>query len=248
MKYVFGNWKMYMNYDETVALANTLATASISEHDLTLAVFPLAIATKPVVDAFANTKFAVGAQNVSWTPKGAYTGAVSALMYRELGCKYALIGHSERRHIFGETDADVRKKIEACLENGLTPVVCIGETKTERDSGGREERLIAQIESAFSGLNINGNEVIVAYEPVWAIGTGDACDVAEAVKVHEFVDAQIQKTCGKSLPILYGGSVNAKNVLSYLNESTIMGVLVGNASAKADTFVPLIDSASEISK
>ena len=239
---------MYLNYEETVSLANTLAGATLPESDLTLAVFPLSIATKPVVDLFANTKFGVGSQNVSWTPKGAYTGAVSALIYSELGCKYALVGHSERRHVFGETDEAVRRKIEACLQNGLTPVVCIGETKAERDSGGREERLIAQIESAFAGLNMNGNEIIVAYEPVWAIGTGDACDVEEAAKVHAFVGAQIEKTIGRSLPILYGGSVNAKNVLSYLSEDNIAGVLVGNASAKADTFVPLIDAASEISK
>jgi len=186
------------------------------------------------------SKIAVGAQDVYWTPKGAYTGAVSALMYGGVGCKYALVGHSERRHLFGETDDDVRKKIEACLDAGLVPVVCIGETKEEKDGGKREYRLKKQILKAFEGLKINGGSVMLAYEPVWAIGTGEACNPADADDVHGWIKTELKQYIDKEIVLLYGGSVNEKNVSDYLKYDTVDGVLVGGASTKLESFSALI--------
>lgn len=245
MKYIFGNWKMYLNLDESTVLAEKLAKEKITNEKVSIAVFPTALSLAGVVKSLAGTAFSVGPQDVAWTPKGAYTGCVSALMYKDVGCKYALVGHSERRHIFKETDADVRKKIEACLDSGLIPVVCIGETKEEKESGKREYRLKRQLFDAFKDLNLNGGEVIVAYEPVWAIGTGQACNPADADDVHGWIKLELKQYIDKEIPVLYGGSVNLQNVLSYLALETVDGVLIGGASTKTETFLPIIE-ASEI--
>ena len=132
MKYIFGNWKMYLDYNEADKLSHALAQEKLIVENLELAVFPSALTCVRVLENLADTQINIGAQNVAWEPKGAYTGAISALMFKDLGCKYALVGHSERRYIFGETDDAVRKKIEACLDVGLIPVVCIGETADDR--------------------------------------------------------------------------------------------------------------------
>jgi triosephosphate isomerase len=244
MKYIFGNWKMYLTLEEAKALSEDLAKNEFTG-DVKLAVFPSALAVGEVIKTFAGTDFAVGAQTVNWTPKGAYTGAVSAFLYKEAGCEYSLVGHSERRHVFGETDEEVRKKIEACLENNLIPVVCIGETKEEKDNNQRDYRLKTQMEFAFKDLNLNGGKVIVAYEPVWAIGTGDACNPADADDVQGWIKTELKKYFDKEIPVLYGGSVNEKNVSDYVRYDTIDGVLVGGASTKLDTFTALINNATK---
>jgi triosephosphate isomerase len=244
MKYIFGNWKMYLDLEESKKLATELIGEDFSTEN-ELAIFPSTLSLVGVEEIVRESKFAIGAQDVFWTPTGAYTGAVSALMYNNAGCKYALVGHSERRYVFGETDDDVRKKIEACLGTGLIPVVCIGETKEEKDSGKREYRLKKQLMKAFDGLDVNGGSVIVTYEPVWAIskaGVGEPCSPAEADDVHGWIRLELKQYFSTDIPVLYGGSVNEKNVLDYTKLETVDGVLVGNASTKLESFLPLINS------
>lgn len=229
-----------MDLNESKALAEAIVKDSFDDTKINVAVFPSALTLSTVAEVVKDSKISVGAQDVYWTPKGAYTGAVSALMYRGVGCKYALVGHSERRHVFGETDDDVRKKIEACLDAGLTPVVCIGETKEEKDGGKREYRLKKQIMKAFEGLKINGGDIMVAYEPVWAIGTGDACNPADADDVHGWIKTELKQYIDKDVAVLYGGSVNEKNAKDYVVYDTIDGLLVGGASTKLESFSSLI--------
>ena len=235
---------MYLNYDESVALAAALAKSLKPTKGIELAVFPTALALVAVKEKLARVAD-VGAQNCAWTPKGAYTGAISALLYREAGCRYTLVGHSERRHIFGENSAATRKKLEAALEAGLTPVLCVGETKADREEGKVQYRLKRQLNEALSGLNLEGEDIIIAYEPVWAIGTGNPCRPADATDVHSWIKQEVKQYIKGEARVLYGGSVNADNVLSYVTLETVDGVLVGGASAKADSFIDLIKAATK---
>lgn len=246
MKYIFANWKMYLDFDESNILINGLLQEKFDVEKVNLAVFPSTLALREVVMATENSEFSVGAQNVSWVPKGAYTGAVSAQMFSDVGCRYSLVGHSERRYIFGETNEDVRKKIEACLNANLIPVVCIGETAEDLELGKRDYRLKKQLMKAFDGLELDGGKVIVAYEPVWAIGTGKPCSPIDAQNTHDLIKLELKQYFDGNIPVLYGGSVNEKNVVSYVERDAIDGVLVGGASAKLDTFVALIKAVEDI--
>ncbi len=245
MKYIFGNWKMYLDLKESIDLAETLSKESFGADKVNLAVFPTSLAMSPVLQALKDSSFNVGAQNAGWTPKGAYTGAVSAFMFKEAGCKYVLVGHSERRYVFGESDTVVRKRLDACLETELIPVVCVGETAEEKTNNKREYRLKKQLMTAFQNLNPY-SDIMVAYEPVWAIGTGDACNPSDADDVHGWLKAELKQYFNKNIPILYGGSVNADNVLSYLALETVDGVLVGGASSKFETFLSIIRKAESL--
>lgn len=246
MKHVFGNWKMYLDFDESNILANALLQEKFDDTKVNLAIFPSTLSNREVNMAMQDSEFFVGAQNVSWVEKGAYTGAVSPQMFKDVGCKYALVGHSERRHIFGETNDVVRKKIEACLEVGVVPVVCIGETEDDKKENKRQYRLKKQLMKAFEGLELDGREIIVAYEPVWAIGTGDACLSDDADDVHGWIKNELKQYTDAKISLLYGGSVNAENVVSYVSRETIDGVLVGGASAKLDSFVSLVRKVENI--
>ncbi len=239
MRYLFGNWKMYLNEEESIRLAQRISELSL-DTQFSYAVFPNAIAFAGVRDILRDTSFSVGAQNVSWVPRGAYTGATSAELFRESGARYALVGHSERRYIFGEDDSAVRKKIEACVDAELTPVVCIGEEKHDRDEGKAEYRLRKQIMKVFEDLPTAPTIVIVAYEPVWAIGTGDACSDDEAVRMITLIKEEIARYYAGAIAVLYGGSVDAHNVHTYLAHGVIDGVLIGKASADASTFETII--------
>ncbi|MBP9694964.1 MAG: triose-phosphate isomerase [Candidatus Magasanikbacteria bacterium] len=248
MKYFFANWKMYLNVDQSVELANELAGQNISEN-CTVALFPSALAFTGVRDAVLKTKINVGAQNCNWTPRGAYTGAISAELFAEAGAKFVLVGHSERRHIFGETDTDVRKKIDAALDAGLIPVVCIGETQEEKENGRREYRLKKQLMKAFEGLVLDEDrKIMVAYEPIWAIGSGTPCLPADADDVHGWIQNELKQYTSATVPILYGGSVDAKNVESYFATGTIDGVLVGSASADRVSCLAILEAIASSNK
>ncbi len=236
---------MYLDFDESNILANALLQEKFDADKVKLAIFPSSLALREVFMAMEGSVFSVGAQNVSWVPKGGYTGAISAQMFQDVGCEYALVGHSERRHIFGETDEDVKKKLQTCLEIALTPILCIGETKEEKANGERNNCLQRQL-SILDGLDLEDKEIIIAYEPVWAIGTGDACEPTEAEQVHYWIKNELKKYTNNNLPFLYGGSVKAENVVSYVSLSDIDGVLVGGASSKLETFVPLIKKVEEM--
>ncbi len=244
MTYLFANWKMYLHHQEALALAQQLAHTT-SSADTTITIFPTALSFLSVQEALATTNISCGVQNISWTPQGAYTGALSAHLAKDVGARYALVGHSERRYIFGESDSDVRKKIDAALESGMIPVVCIGETQEDVEAGKTAYRLKKQLMMAFEGLMLSDNQLIVAYEPVWAIsqsGKGIACDPLQAEEQHAFIAEEIKRYTTAQVPLIYGGSVTADNVLSYISCHHIDGVLVGSASTRLESMSALIQA------
>lgn len=242
MKYIFGNWKMYLDETESIEVAKDLQETFKAPSDVLCAVFPNTLAFVAVRDLLKETDLKLGAQNVSWVPKGAYTGATSAELFHLAGAQYALVGHSERRYIFGEDDEAVRKKIEACIDVGVIPVVCIGETKADRAEMKAEYRVKKQIMKLFEGLTPGETTILVAYEPVWAIGTGDACDPDEAVRMISMIKTEIAGYYSSAVPVLYGGSVDEKNVGQYISHGSIDGVLVGSSSTDAIRFKKIIES------
>ena len=241
MKYLFANWKMYLDFSESMILANQIAMLSYDTEKIQLGLFPSTLAFTEVEKLYRGSPVFVGAQNVGWTPKGAYTGAVSAQMFKEAGATYALVGHSERRYIFGETNDDVKKKFDACLSAGIIPVLCIGETKEDLDAGKREYRLKKQLMSALEGVSKDA-QFFVAYEPVWAIGTGNACDHLQAAEIHDSIKRELNTYTSQTIPVLYGGSVNHENVVFYLPHSSIDGFLVGSASAEREHVTSLLNA------
>lgn len=236
MKYIFGNTKMYLTLEESIDLAKNISELSFSA-DKMVALFPNALAFGATAEIFAKTSFAVGAQNVAWTPKGAYTGAISAELYKEAGAKYAIVGHSERRYIFGESNQDIRKKVEACLATNIIPVICIGETREDKDKNTRALKLGEQMKAIFEELNLDDNTVMLAYEPVWAISSGpnaEACTPSDVEDISLWLKEEIKKYTEKNIPLLYGGSVNSENIVSYITLPLIDGVLVGKASIQPE--------------
>lgn len=256
--YLFANWKMYLDYDESNILANALAKeAKNFPKQVKMAVFPSALALYPAGQALCDAGLAVGAQNVHWVEKGGYTGEISALMYKSAGCQYALVGHSERRHLFHETNHETRQKLEAILAADLTPVICVGETAEERANGRTEEVIEIQLRSALQNLvwpkvkprtgrlgrsGSGDRELIIAYEPVWAIGTGKNCDYLKAERMHKLIKKQAATLVHVSPVILYGGSVRPENVAEYLKNPNINGVLVGSASVNLEGWLEIISN------
>lgn len=241
------NWKM--NHGPTAARAFVAAfTARWSPRDdRTVLLFPPAISLSTVVHALGGrADIGVGVQNIWTEDKGAFTGESSALMASDAGARYALIGHSERRHVFGETDAETAKKCAAARRNGLTPILCVGELLAERERGATNEVVLRQLTTGIAGL---GDDAIasmaIAYEPVWAIGTGKTATPDDAAAVH----AEIRRVLGKrigsaaeSVPILYGGSVNAANARALLGASGVDGLLVGGASLEPDSWAAICET------
>ncbi len=242
--YFFANWKMYLDYDESNILANGLAEElKGKERSYNLAIFPNVLSLQTVTQTLNDLGINTGIQNGYWIDKGGYTGETSFLMAENIGCKYALIGHSERRHQFGETNHNVRMKLENVLNNTkLTPVLCVGETQQERNEDKTMEVLEAQLRAAYDSLVWEkGRELIIAYEPVWAIGTGNACEPLDAQIQHERIKKIINQLLPETEPIiLYGGSVNAENCGDYLKQEDISGVLVGGASAKIESWLQIL--------
>ena len=233
-----------MDYDESNILANAIAGKKKTiPKSIKMAIFPSALSFYPVGQVLHDAGISVGAQNTYWLDKGGYTGEVSAVMYKEAGCEYALAGHSERRHLFNETNHEVRQKVDAILTAGLTPVICVGETEQERQNNKTEEAIEIQIRAALQNLVWpKDRELIMAYEPVWAIGTGQACDPQEARRMHELIKKQAHSLVDVSPIILYGGSVKPENIAQYLKNPNINGVLVGGASANLDSWMKIISS------
>lgn len=242
--YFFANWKMYLDVEESRVLANVLKEKYPEFNtQLSVVVFPASLAFCSAQNVLQDSSVAVGAQNVYWIEKGGYTGEVSADMYKKAGADFALVGHSERRHLFHETNHDVRQKMETALAVGLIPVLCVGETAKEREEGQTEEVVEIQLRAAFEDLVWPiDRECIIAYEPVWAVGTGVACDPAEAERMHGRIKELVIGLLPDVEPvILYGGSVRPENVRGYLEQKNIDGVLVGQASSKADSLLKLIE-------
>lgn len=236
---------MYLTHVEAVGLAESLVQCSLPP-EVQCVVLPSMLSAVSVQSSLSGTRIQVGAQNIYWISKGACTGAVSAFLAKEVGLTHTLIGHSEQRYLFGETDEQVGKKVEACDEVGLIPVVGVGETKQDLDEGKRQYRLKKQIQAVLSVKDLS-KPMFFAYEPVWAIsnsGIGQACLPVDAEDVIGFMKQEIAQYTDVVIPVLYGGSVNEKNISEYIHMPSIDGVLVGSASTKAETLLSMIASMS----
>ena len=240
-----GNWKMYKTADEAAQTAQQLVerVAGVTEVDIMIA--PTYTALVPVFEVIQNSPIALGAQNLFWEDEGAYTGEISAPMLKSVGCQYGIIGHSERRQYFGETDETVNKKIQAALQVGLKPVFCVGETEEERASEQTLSVLDKQVKKGLEGLISDQlDTLIIAYEPVWAIGTGKTATDDQAQEVHQFIRSLVEKNFGTALSdsirILYGGSVKPDNVAGLMSMPDIDGALVGGASLDAESFSKIV--------
>jgi len=242
VRLVAGNWKMHGSRSSIAALLDELLKANPPSCAV-CAPFPY---LAQVAERLRGTRIAWGAQNVSEHAQGAYTGEVSAAMLAEFGCRYVIVGHSERRHIFGETDAQVAAKFAAAAKAGLTPILCVGETLEERDAGRTE----AVVDRQLSAVDFKGG--ILAYEPVWAIGTGRTATPEQAQAAHVTIRKRVGQLCGAaaagSLVIQYGGSVTADNADGLLGQADIDGALVGGASLKAADFLGIIAAAKRCTK
>ncbi len=240
---VAGNWKMNGSMAENDTLLDALLT-KVTAENVEVVVFPPAVYLPQAIAKTKNSLIKVGAQDISSQEKGAYTGEVSGAMLKDIGCEYAMIGHSERRQYHGETDADVAAKMVKALEYGLTPIICIGETLDERESGNMEKVIERQLSTVIDIVGIEKFETaVIAYEPVWAIGTGKTATPEQAEEVHQLIRCTLEKYDDKiagSIRILYGGSVNAGNAERLFEEKNINGALVGGASLKADDFNTII--------
>jgi triosephosphate isomerase len=214
-------------------------------HDLDIVVCPPFTALAAAAQAISGSNIALGGQNLHWEAQGAFTGEVSAGMLDEAGCRWVIVGHSERRQLFGETDESVHKKAVAALAQGLTPIVCCGETLAEREANRTLEVVDRQIQGALGSLTTEQvGKVVVAYEPIWAIGTGKVATPAQAQEVHAAIRAQLVKLHGAEvaagLRILYGGSVKPDNVKELMAQPDLDGALVGGASLQADSFAAIV--------
>lgn len=242
-----GNWKMNTTVTEFNALATALRAALAGMAGVEVVVCPPALHLVRAAEVFRESDIGIGAQNVHWEDKGAFTGEISAPMLAGIA-GYAIIGHSERRALFGETDESVHKRTAAALRGGLRPIVCVGETLDERKAGATGEVLERQIRAALTGLTLPVG-FIVAYEPVWAIGTGRAATGAIANEAIGFIRQQVAAVAGKeradSTRILYGGSVTGANIAEFMREPEVDGALVGGASLKADEFAAITRAIAE---
>lgn len=246
--FIAGNWKMYKTIPEAVDLAKAIRVQFGLLTDAEVVVIPPFTALTEVRKAIEASSVRLGAQNLFWEKEGAFTGEVSAAMLKSAGCDYVVIGHSERRQYFAETNETVNKKIKSALVHGLIPIVCIGECLEERQKGKIIEKVNTQIDSGLDGFGRDEMErIIIAYEPIWAIGTGITATPSQAEEVHCFIREKLEKKYGKDAAscaiILYGGSVKPANTLSLIKEKNINGALVGGASLEAESFIQIVKEA-----
>ena len=230
---IAGNWKMFKGPAETAAFCLELRRAEVGVADVV--VCPPFVSLATAVQLLAGTEIAVAAQNVHWDSEGAFTGEVSPTMLRELGVYGAIVGHSERRQFFGETDATVARRAEAALAAGLSVIACVGETQAEREAGETEEVLRRQM-----SVLPHDDQLVVAYEPVWAIGTGKTATPQIAQDAHSFIKSLLDA------PVLYGGSVKPDNAAELLGQPAVDGALVGGASLDVDSFTAICRAATHL--
>jgi triosephosphate isomerase len=245
---IAGNWKMNMTVAEATDLVAGIKNSLPENPPVDVVVCPPFTALKAVSDEITGTPIDLGAQNMHWEKSGAYTGEVSPEMLREVLCNYVILGHSERRSYFGETDEIVNKKAKAALEMSLRPIVCVGETLEEREAGQWKQVCETQVRGSLAGLGPKGwAETVIAYEPVWAIGTGKTASPEQAQEVHAFIRGIVRDMAGEAIAdamrIQYGGSMKPANARELLGQPDIDGGLIGGAALKADSFVEIIKAA-----
>ena len=245
---IAGNWKMNATHLEAIQMVQKLSyRLDATDHDrVDVVVIPPFTALRSVQTVIEADHLAIklGAQNCHYEESGAYTGEVSPPMLRKLSVSFVTVGHSERREIFGETDTDVNRKAKAVVANGMTPILCLGETEAEKDAGQTEEKVGSQVGLGLAGLSPDDvGSLVIAYEPIWAIGTGRTADPDEAAAVIGTIRATVGDTWGdasEAVRILYGGSVNAGNIASFMAKRDIDGALVGGASLGPDAFASVV--------
>ncbi|NET66595.1 MAG: triose-phosphate isomerase [Moorea sp. SIO1G6] len=234
---IAGNWKMYKTQAETAEflkgfLPEVEQTPIEREVVLCGPFTDLGVMSEHV----QNTRVQIGAQNIHWENAGAYTGEIAGGMLKEIGVRYVIVGHSERRQYFGETDETVNKRLHAAQRHGLIPILCVGETKAQRDAGETEDIITKQLEKDL--VNVDQQNLVIAYEPIWAIGTGDTCDASEANRIIGLIRSKLKEA---NVPIQYGGSVKPKNIDEIMAQSEIDGVLVGGASLEPASFARIVN-------
>ncbi len=243
--FIAANWKMHKTLAEAISFVESIQRETGPCSDREVLIGPPFTALKAIRDNLKQQGYSLGAQNCHWEEKGAYTGEISPLMLKDLGCAYVIVGHSERRQLFGETDETVRLKTAAVIKAGMAPVVCVGEVLGEREGGKTFEVVGRQVEGALGGLSAEQMDgVVIAYEPVWAIGTGRTATPGQAQEVHAYIRARISslfnKAVEKNVRILYGGSVKPSNIDALMAEPDIDGALVGGASLEVGSFKSLV--------
>jgi triosephosphate isomerase len=242
---IAGNWKMYKTIAEAVELAEALLHGLGDTHDRELLICPPYTALHALSSLLQETPIGLGAQDVFYEEQGAYTSAISPLMLKDVGCTYTIVGHSERRQVFGDTDALVNRKLHAALSHGLRGILCVGETKPQRDSGAAAAVVIGQLQAGLAHVALASlDDLVIAYEPVWAIGTGDTATPADAQAMHATIRGTLAELYGQAaagqIRIQYGGSVKPDNVDELMSQPDIDGALVGGAALKADSFLRII--------
>ena len=247
---IVANWKMNKTISEALQFVadSRMLFKDIPVNNVDIILSPSFAAINAVADAVSGDEIYVAAQNLHWEEKGAFTGELSATMLIDCGCKYVIIGHSERRNLFGETDEGINKKIRRAIHTGLKPIFCVGESLQQREDEETFRVIREQVEKGLDGLSEEAvNSLLIAYEPVWAIGTGKNATAEQAEEVHGFIRSMLRESYGRSVSetvrILYGGSVTPENISGLIKEHNIDGALVGGASLKADSFVKIVAGA-----
>jgi len=243
---IAGNWKMYLTRAEAVELASAVADAGKGLTDREVMIAPAYLSLAAVKEAVADSPVRVAAQNVAWEKQGAFTGEISPPMLQDVGVDMVILGHSERRHVFGEDNAMVNRRLTGALQFGLTPILCVGETLEEREQGNTFKIVEEQLSQGLKDVQADQMEqVVVAYEPVWAIGTGKTATKEQAQEVHAFIRCALadlyKKTLADSVRILYGGSVKPENIDSLMAQPDVDGALVGGAALQAESFARIIN-------
>jgi triosephosphate isomerase len=248
-KIVAGNWKMNKAVGEAIELATAVRRDLPDRSDVEVVLCPPFTALKAVGDVIANTQIKLGAQTMHWEKDGAFTGEISAGMLRDLFCHYVILGHSERRALFGETDEIVNRKARAALAANLTPIVCVGETLQQREASQTEEVVRTQVLNSLANLGEGMRQVVVAYEPVWAIGTGRTATPRQAQEVHALIRRVLAEMAGgavaQGVRIQYGGSVKPANAKEIFTQPDVDGGLIGGAALDASSFLQIVAAASE---
>lgn len=245
---IAGNWKMFKGVHDAVAYAKELRVLAADIVDLELVIAPAFTAVHAVADALRNSNVAVAGQDLYWEKEGAFTGAVSGPMLQEAGAALVIVGHSERRRVFGDTDEDVNRKVHAAYGAGLAPIVCVGETLDERDGGRTLEVLDTQVKAAIDDVSsAQFATMVIAYEPVWAIGTGRTATPDQAQEAHAHIRGRLRQWLGAEAAdgcqILYGGSVKPDNAKATLQQADVDGALIGGASLDVQSFLAIARAA-----
>jgi triosephosphate isomerase len=252
---IAGNWKMYKTIGEAIELANGLKRAlfKLNAQEIDIVICPAFTVLAEVAEVILDSNIQLGAQDVHWEDEGAFTGEVAAPMLKDIGCKFVIIGHSERRQYFGETNETVNQKIKAVLKHNLTPIVCVGETLTEREKGKTFKVLDDQVHNGLKDISdADILKVVIAYEPVWAIGTGKTATAQQAqeaqIYIRDLLGKMYNRDIANAIRIQYGGSVKPENITELMQQPDVDGALVGGASLGVETFAEIVMKASEVVK